>query len=152
MAGQRREEAMRKLRVGHSLTLTLTLTLGLFGCMVGPNYQRPAVDTPQNWRFEEKYAKDLANTAWWEQFNDPVLNDLILISLRENKDVMIAAARVEEFAGQYGTTRAALFPQVFAGANYGRQRTSELAGVSPLDGTGISPTFNSSELFVNAAW
>jgi multidrug efflux system outer membrane protein len=143
---------MRKLRVGHSLTLTLTLTLGLFGCMVGPNYQRPAVDTPQNWRFEEKYAKDLANTAWWEQFNDPVLNDLILISLRENKDVMIAAARVEEFAGQYRTTRAALFPQVFAGANYGRQRTSELAGVSPLDGTGISPTFNSSELFVNAAW
>jgi multidrug efflux system outer membrane protein len=120
--------------------------------MVGPNYQRPAVDTPQNWRFEEKHAKDLANTAWWEQFNDPVLNDLILISLRENKDVMIAAARVEEFAGQYGTTRAALFPQVFAGANYGRQRTSELAGVSPLDGTGISPTFNSSELFVNAAW
>jgi len=120
--------------------------------MVGPNYQRPEVDTPQTWRFEEKEAKDAANTAWWEQFNDPVLNDLIQTALRENKDVQIAAARVEEFSGLYGTTRAALFPQIGAGAGYGRQRTSELTGPSPLEDTGVNPTFNSSELFLNAAW
>jgi len=130
----------------------LSLILLASSCMVGPNYQRPEVDTPQTWRFEEKEAKDAANTAWWEQFNDPVLNDLILIALRENKDVMIAAARVEEFAGLYGTTRAALFPQIGAGAGYGRQRTSELTGPSPLEDTGVNPTFNSSELFLNAAW
>ena len=130
----------------------LSLILIASSCMVGPNYQRPEVDTPQTWRFEEKEAKDAANTAWWEQFNDPVLNDLIQTALRENKDVQIAAARVEEFAGLYGTTRAALFPQIGAGAGYGRQRTSELTGPSPLEDTGVNPTFNSSELFLNAAW
>ena len=87
--------------------------------MVGPNYERPSIDTPQAWRFEDKEAKDVANTAWWTQFNDPVLNDLIRIAIQENKDLKIAAARVEQFAGLYGTTRAALFPQVGAGASYG---------------------------------
>jgi len=119
-------------RVFARLYLTLTLALTLFGCMVGPNYQRPQVDIPQTWRFEDKEAKDVANTAWWEQFNDPVLDDLIQVALRENRDVQIAAARVEQFAGLYGTTRAALFPQVGAGALYGRQRISELTGPSPL--------------------
>jgi multidrug efflux system outer membrane protein len=72
--------------------------------MMGPNYQRPAVDTPEKWRFEEKEVKDIVNTKWWEQFNDPVLNGLVHTSLQENKDVKIAAARVEQFIGQYGTT------------------------------------------------
>jgi multidrug efflux system outer membrane protein len=124
--------------------------------MMGPNYKRPEVDTPQTWRFEDEKAKDVANTAWWEQFGDPVLNDLVQTALRENKDIKIAAARVEEFIGRYGTTRAALFPQIGAGAAYGRQRVSELTGPSPLaDVPGPNqpnPTFNSSELFLNAAW
>ena len=134
------------------IILFCLITLILTGCMMGPNYQRPAVDTPQTWRFEEKEAKDLANTAWWEQFNDPVLNDLIQTALRENKDIKIAAARVEEFIGRYGFTRAALFPQIGAGGGYGRQRISELTGPSPLEDTGGNPTFNSSQLFLNAAW
>jgi multidrug efflux system outer membrane protein len=124
--------------------------------MMGPNYKRPEVDTPQTWRFEDEKAKDVANTAWWEQFNDPALNDLINTALKENKDIKIAAARVEEFIGRYGTTRAALFPQIGAGAAYGRQRVSELTGPSPLaDVPGPNqpnPTFNSSELFLNAVW
>ena len=138
------------------IILSFFITLMLTGCMMGPNYQRPEVDTPQTWRFEDKEAKDVANTAWWEQFGDPVLNELIQTALKENKDVKIAAARVEQFIGQYGTTRAALFPQVGAGAFYGRQRVSELTGPSPLDDISgpnpPNPNFNSSELFLNAAW
>ncbi|HZV82889.1 MAG TPA: TolC family protein, partial [Geobacteraceae bacterium] len=134
------------------IILLFLVALMLTSCMMGPNYQRPAVDSPQAWRFEDKEAKDTANTAWWEQFNDPVLNDLILTALKENKDVKTAAAKVEQFVGQYGTTRAALFPQVSAGATYGRQRASELTGPSPLEHTGVDPTFNSSQLFLNAAW
>ena len=83
------------------ILLILLAAFSLFGCMMGPNYQRPAVDTPQTWRFEDKEAKDVANTAWWEQFNDPVLNDLIQTALRENKDIKIAAARVEEFISHW---------------------------------------------------
>lgn len=135
------------------ISFFLSFILFASGCMVGPNYQRPQVDSPQTWRFEDKEAKDLANTAWWEQFKDPMLNELIQIALRENKDVKIAAARVEQFIGQYDTTRAALFPQINAGAGYGRQRISELTGPSPIETTpGTNPTFNSSQLFVNASW
>jgi multidrug efflux system outer membrane protein len=133
--------------------LTLfTVTAALYGCMMGPNYQRPAVDTPQTWRFEDKEAKDVANTAWWEQFNDPVLNELIQIALQENKDIKIAAARVEQFAGLYGTTRAALFPQIGAGASAGRQRASELTGPVHLEDQGSNPTFNNYDLFLNGFW
>ena len=138
------------------IILSFFIALMLTSCMMGPNYKRPEVDTPQTWRFEDEKAKDVANTAWWEQFGDPVLNDLVQTALRENKDIKIAAARVEEFIGRYGTTRAALFPQIGAGAAYGRQRVSELTGPSPLaDVPGPNqpnPTFNSSELFLNAAW
>jgi len=138
------------------IILSFFIALMLTSCMMGPNYKRPEVDTPQTWRFEDEKAKDVANTAWWEQFNDPALNDLINTALKENKDIKIAAARVEEFIGRYGTTRAALFPQIGAGAAYGRQRVSELTGPSPLaDVPGPNqpnPTFNSSELFLNAAW
>ena len=127
------------------------LTVIFCGCMMGPNYQRPPVDTPQTWRFEDKEAKDVANTVWWGQFDDPVLDDLIRTALRENKDVKIAAARVEQFAGLYGTTRAALFPQIDAAASAGRQRSSELIGLSPGEGQ-INTTFNSYEINLNGSW
>ncbi len=124
----------------------------LFGCMLGPNYQRPDVDSPQAWRFGDKEVKDVVNTAWWEQFGDPVLDQLVLTALRENKDIKIAAARVEEFMGRYGVTRSALFPQVGAGASGGRQRASEQTGPTPLEGKGVNPTFNSFEVVLNASW
>ena len=130
--------------------LPVLLTLFCCGCMVGPNYQRPPVTSPPSWRFEERQAQEIANTAWWEQFGDPVLNDLILIGLRENKDVKIAAARVEEFTGRYGIARAPLFPQVGATANAGKSRVTERAPTAfPSDG--LNPAENY-QVSVNVNW
>ena len=103
----------------------LLLFLAISGCMIGPSYHRPKVDIPVSWRFEEKEAQNVVNTAWWEQFNDPVLNELISIALAENKDLMIATARVEEFMGRYTQARAPLFPQASLGATVSRERLSE---------------------------
>jgi multidrug efflux system outer membrane protein len=119
--------------------------------MLGPNYQRPEVDSPKTWRFEDREAKDLANTAWWEQFNDPVLNELIQIALRENKDLLIAAARVEEYMGRYGVTRSALFPQVGAGATGGRQRASQVDGASQLPDS-LNTTLDFYQAAISATW
>ena len=58
----------------------LLLLLSLCGCMVGPDYRRPVVETPQSWRVEDNETKELVNTDWWEQFDDPVLNELISAS------------------------------------------------------------------------
>ncbi len=133
-----------------SITAIALLVLTLSGCMVGPEYKRPLVETPQSWRFEEKEAKDIVNTAWWHQFNDPVLDELVGIALRENKDLKIAAARVEEFMGKYAVTRASLFPQVTANAGLERSRTTELGQV-PLP-VGTPNPFYEYQTSLSASW
>jgi multidrug efflux system outer membrane protein len=139
--------------VGRALVVG-ALALSQAGCLLGPDYRRPAVDTPAAWRVDEKVATQVANTAWWEQFDDPVLNELIRSALQENKDVKIAAARVENYLGQYRTTRAALFPQVAAGGGGGRQKVSEVSGPAPQLGSvdGHNATFNDVNVGFSAGW
>jgi multidrug efflux system outer membrane protein len=132
-----------------SALLSLVLA-GLGGCAVGPDYRPPAIDAPNAFRFEDKDAKRLADAAWWEQFQDPVMNQLIGIALAENKDVKIAAARVEQFLGQLASTRAALFPQLGADFNGQRQRTN-LFGGAPLP-AGVPPIANFYEAALSASW
>lgn len=126
----------------------------LGGCVLGPDYRRPAVDMPSGWRYEDREAQDTANSAWWRQFNDPVLDDLIAIALRENKSVQIAAARIENFFGQYRTTRAALFPAIGVGFGAGQQRISEVAGPKPQLETvpGHDPQFDNFAGFLSLGW
>ena len=130
--------------------ISFLLVLSLFGCMVGPNYRRPSIETPSSWRFEEKEAREVANTKWWEQFGDPVLNELIETALKENKDIKIAAANVQDFMGRYVTTRAPLFPQIGFGASASRSRVTENAA-APLSKGTINPG-NSFQIFLNANW
>jgi multidrug efflux system outer membrane protein len=123
--------------------------LALSGCLLGPNYSRQPVDTPATFRFATAEVADTANTEWWQEFQDPVLNELISTALANNKDVKIAAARVDQFMGQFVTTRAALFPQISAGASAARQRASA-AGPQPLNGFG--PVYNDFQASVSASW
>ncbi len=121
------------------------------GCVaVGPNYKRPDVDIPAAWRFEEKEAQDLANTAWWEQFNDPVLNGLVATALQENKELRIATARIEEFFGRYFSVRGDQYPLAGAGGSASRERMTE-NGPTPIP-SGVDPTFNYYEAFLGGSW
>ncbi|MGY2338755.1 efflux transporter outer membrane subunit [Pseudomonas sp. SDO5532_S415] len=131
--------------------LPLLLCLGLAGCMVGPDYQHPEIDTPAAYRYADKEARDLSNTLWWEQFRDPVLNDLIRTALLENKDIKIAAARVEQFQGRYGETRSLLFPQVGLGAQGQRTRSPRDNGPVPLDSS-VDPVFNNYQAILSVNW
>jgi multidrug efflux system outer membrane protein len=78
------------------------------------------------------------------------MNELIQTALKENNDIKIAAARVEEFMGRYGITRAALFPQVNATANAGRNRITEY-GNTPLPSTTVNPADNYAAS-LNGSW
>ncbi|WP_206997085.1 efflux transporter outer membrane subunit [Trinickia mobilis] len=128
----------------------ILLLAGLSGCLLGPDYVRPKVDVPPSYRFEYKDAADVANTLWWEQFQDPVLNELIETALANNLDVKAATARIDEFLGQFVSTRSALFPQISAGFDASRQRASKSAAV-PLP-AGVSPVFNQFQPSLSAAW
>jgi len=132
----------------HRPVTIVLLALLASGCMVGPDYVRPPIEAPAAWRLSEEGARELANTAWWEQFGDPVLNDLVSAALRENKDLLIASARVEEFAGRYGFVRAELFPQLGAGYDVRRQRDIS----SIVLGAGKSEVFNTYSATLNASW
>ena len=105
----------------------------LAGCWkVGPDYQKPTVDTPKKWRFAEKDARELSNTQWWEQLGDPVLNRLVAQSLQGNYDLKIAVATVDSFMGVYGTTRSNLFPQIAGFFEYMRKQNSGALINSPI--------------------
>jgi multidrug efflux system outer membrane protein len=108
--------------------MAVALGLPLGGCMLGPDYKRPDLDVPAQYRSATPMgAVDAAavESAWWQQFNDPALDALISEGLRNNQDLVAAAARVEQFYGVLGTTRSPLFPQVGAQVSGSRARASE---------------------------
>ena len=130
--------------------LAALVAVAVAGCTVGPDYVRPGVDTPTAWRIDYPKAAAVANTRWWEQFGDPVLNNLIETALRENRDVRIAAARVDQFAGALVSTRSQLYPQIGYGADVSRARSSRV-GVPPLP-PGADPYFTLYQASLGASW
>ncbi len=107
------------------------LTVPLAGCLLGPDYRRPRVEVPSDFPHREAEARETANTAWWAQFEDPILDALIAEALANNRSVRIAAANVEQAAAVLAQVRAPLFPQVSAGVTGARQRGTEL-GATPI--------------------
>ncbi len=68
----------------------------MVGCMVGPNYHRPAVQTPgvfrdlsENPQAQVQAAASFADLRWWQVFQDPQLQELIRTALKENYDLQI---------------------------------------------------------------
>jgi multidrug efflux system outer membrane protein len=116
--------------------LSSLIVLLLAGCAVGPDYERPSVTSPETWRSgtalpTSEKPEELANLAWWKQLEDPVLDALVAEALANNRDLKIAAARVDEAAGVLGTTRAQLFPQFGASLGGSRAQASN-AGATPI--------------------
>jgi multidrug efflux system outer membrane protein len=111
--------------------VALLLAAPLSACMVGPDYLRPEVDVPAAWRLGATEAGNLSNIAWWDQFQDPALSNLVRTALANNKDLEIATANVDQAFAQYGIARSAQFPQVNGGVSAARERSSANA---PLPG------------------
>ena len=86
------------------------------GCMVGPNYRRPAVQTPQTFRAPDPLpapqAESFADLKWWDVFKDADLQQLVRTALQHNYDLREAVARVEAARANLGITRSDQFPQV----------------------------------------
>jgi outer membrane protein, multidrug efflux system len=133
-----------------NLIFAMAVAVALAGCTVGPDYVRPSVETPAAWRIDYPKAAEVANTKWWEEFRDPVLNELIDTALRENRDVRIAAARIDQFVGALVATRSQLFPQVGYSGDMTRARLSRL-GVPPVPEP-ADPYFTLYQASLGASW
>ncbi|HET7291292.1 MAG TPA: efflux transporter outer membrane subunit [Vicinamibacteria bacterium] len=115
--------------------LLVPIALLASGCALGPNYKRPEVPAPPSWRdLPAAEAESLANTAWWELFDDAQLQELIRIALVENKDLKIAVERIEEARARYGFTKADLWPKLDLSGTAGRLRFSEASLLHTPDG------------------
>jgi multidrug efflux system outer membrane protein len=130
--------------------IVILYTILLVGCMVGPNYSRPSIKAPDIYRYEAKDAANTVNTAWWEQFHDPVLNKLISEALANNKNVKIAAANIEQAIGVLIQTRSPLFPQLSYSGSATRERSSESGG--SFIWTYLDNPRNSFSIFAGATW
>ena len=100
--------------------------LGLAGCAVGPNYQRPETPTPAGYRGADSSqiadsARSLADAPWWTLFKDSTLVDLIHQGLLNNFDLRIATARVDQAAAFIGLAKSQYWPQI--DASLGGSRT-----------------------------
>lgn len=103
------------------------LCLALAGCKLGPDHQRPELELPADYRLSAAEGASFANLSWWQLFEDPVLEQLIETALRNNQDLAIATARIEEARALLGFTRADLYPSLNGAAQAGRGNF--LAGV-----------------------
>lgn len=135
---------------GACLALLGMLVL-LPACTVGPNYHRPPVDLPNAYRGGTAVsmpAPSVGDLAWWELFQDPVLQEMIRAALAANHDLQIAVTRILQAEAQVTVARSQLFPTVnadgaapygrFTGAQGNRPPMGPREVFAPLGGASVS--------------
>ena len=110
-------------------TLTASLTLLLGGCMVGPDYHRPQVTAPV--QYKELPGWTVATPAaatptadWWTGFNDPLLNQLEPMVSVSNQTVRQDYANYQEALAEVQEARSALFPTIGVSGSATKQRNA----------------------------
>ena len=120
----------------------------LAGCAVGPNYQKPAVNAPAQFRFAEVTGTNsLADLPWWQVFQDPVLQSLIRTALTNNYDLKQAVARVEQARYQSLAVNSAFFPQIGYSGDIGRGKNALYNSPATLNGDKASSAFVGASAF-----
>jgi multidrug efflux system outer membrane protein len=143
-----------------SPALLLLAVLGLSGCMTLPAMQQSKPDLPADWsatkatRLTADASTPLAQTAservaadWWKAYNDPALTTLIEEALAHNRDLQLAAARIEEMRANLGLTDADRYPSAGLGVDVGRSKVTS-KGSAPVS----SPISSRYKLNLQAAW
>ena len=127
------------MKVSMKKTLLVCLSLSLISCKtVGPDYKRTETNLPATYS-EADSAVSAANNAlkqWWQQYQDPKLNELVALSLKNNTNIALAVARIDEADANMREVGASLYPQVDLSAGAKRSKVTEL---------GAFPTFGGAE-------
>ena len=112
-----------KMNAGKLLAAIVGSALSV-GCMVGPKYHRPVVQTPNAFRDPaenpqlQAQVASYADLPWWQVFQDPKLQELIRTALKQNYDLQLATERINASRAQLAIARSSLFPQVSGNANF----------------------------------
>ena len=96
--------------------------IGLSGCSLIPDYQRPEAPVDQTWDMPAGAHANARRVNWQEFFQSAVLKDLINQSLTNNRDLRVAALNIEKAQAQYRISRADLLPSINASGAGSSQR------------------------------
>jgi outer membrane protein, multidrug efflux system len=118
------------------LVVIFALLLLVPGCAVGPNYVRPKVSAPTEYRGTEGAAQQasFADLPWWEVFKDERLKELIQTALASNYDLRVAVTRIEQSRQIAAQARAQYFPFVNYSVTSSDGRNEFVGTVAPNGG------------------
>ena len=101
----------------------------LTGCTVGPNYQKPSVNTPATYRgaptLQTQATNQAAEPDWSEIFKDPTLGRLVRTALNNNQDLAVGAARIEQARAAFDLASRQQYPNLLGQGSYADQRLSQ---------------------------
>ena len=142
------------MKIPHT-ALAATLALLLGGCMVGPDYHRPQVPVPTQFKplpgwSEAAPAAEAPKGDWWTVFNDPLLNQLEPMVAISNQTVREDYANYQQAVAEVQVARSALFPTIGVEGAATKQRTVKSATTGA--GAGFSPISTSGSLEGNISW
>src|SRR5580693_7051988 len=129
------------------LAVGISSLISLGGCMIGPNYKRPNVPVPPQFKetassvVTEDKTPAVGYSDWWRVFDDPVLDGLETQVASANLDIRAAVARFDQAEAGTKYARSFLFPTIGAGASVSRTREAQ---DRPNNGNtnGLAATFN----------
>jgi NodT family efflux transporter outer membrane factor (OMF) lipoprotein len=133
--------------------LAFLLALPLAGCLVGPNYHRPPVPTPTQYKelppgwTVAAPAADAPKGDWWTAFNDPLLDELEPTVSVSNQTVRQDYANYQEALAEVQVARSALYPIVGVTGSVTKQH-----GPSGVNTPGPSGTVTAGSLEGNVSW
>lgn len=112
---------MKRARNNHKWLVAVAATLGFAGCAVGPKFKSPEVAVPSAYLYDSVGTRGdtVVNLAWWESFGDPTLTGLIEQALDSNRNLAVAASRIEQARLQLKMARAEFGPSFDLGRNTG---------------------------------
>jgi len=131
------------------------LAILLTGCAVGPNYKRPVVAAPTQFRGDQTPGPpsqvSLADSKWFDLFQDDVLKQLVQTALVQNYDLKIAAERVLQARAALGITKADQFPTVNGVAQFNSNKNSRIGSIRFLP-PGVNPDVTYTQVGFTLSW
>jgi NodT family efflux transporter outer membrane factor (OMF) lipoprotein len=139
------------MKISHT-ALAMSLALLLGGCMVGPDYHRPQVPVPTQYKplpgwTEAAPAAEAPKGDWWTVFNDPLINQLEPMVSVSNQTVRQDYANYQQALAEVQVARSALFPTIGISGSGTKQRTAQGSSASSL-----RPISTSGSLEGNVSW
>ena len=130
------------------ILITIVITLLISSCsFFNPQYEKPKIATPKFWNDQDKNIEktkdwDLTNMAWWRRFNDPVLNNLVTIALKDNNKIQVALGNVLQANAEINKANYGWLPTASVGGGGFVAQAFNISGSTDIPGVTLPNSQN----------